>query len=103
MRFEDSTKKVTGEIHLEILKNQKLFKLKSVEMNEREVKCKFFLLQTTMQTIKVKFNKNNIIVEVFQDGIPTTIDQTNVEIVSVIRGDDSVDITDVKNIFNLQR
>ncbi len=53
----------------------------------------------SMKASGLEVDENNIIVEVFQDGIPTTIDQTNAEIVSVIRGDDSVDITDVKNLI----
>ena len=53
----------------------------------------------SMKASGLEVDENNIIVEVFQDGTPTTIDQTNAEIVSVIRGDDSVDITDVKNLI----
>lgn len=53
----------------------------------------------SMKAAGLEVDENNIIVEVFQSGIPTTIDQTNAEIVSVIRGDDSVDISDVKNLI----
>ena len=53
----------------------------------------------SMKASGLEVDENNIIVEVFQNGVPTTIDQTNAEIVSVIRGDDSVDITDVKNLI----
>ena len=56
-------------------------------------------LERAMKASGLEVDENNIIVEVFHDGIPTTIDQTNAEIVSVIRGDDSVDITDVKNLI----
>ena len=52
-----------------------------------------------MKSAGLEVDENNLIIEVFQNGTPTTIDLTNAEIVSVIRGDDSVDITDVKNLI----
>lgn len=42
---------------------------------------------------------NGMIIEVFQNGTTISIDQTNAEVVSVIPGDDSVDITDAKNLI----
>ena len=44
-------------------------------------------------------DENGMIIEVFQNDALTSIDQTNAEVVSVIPGDDSVDITDAKNLI----
>lgn len=43
--------------------------------------------------------ENGMIVEVFQNNLPTDIDLTNAEVVVVVPGDDSVDITDARNLI----
>ena len=52
-----------------------------------------------MKSIGLSVEENGLIVEVFKNGIVSEIDQTNAEVVSVIPGDDSVDITDAKNLI----
>ncbi len=52
-----------------------------------------------MKAAEMNVDENGMILEVFRSGIISSIDQTNAEIVSVILGDDSVDITDAKNLI----
>ena len=52
-----------------------------------------------MKAAGMDIDDNNIIIESFQNGSITSVDKTNAEVVSVIPGDDSVDITDAKNLI----
>lgn len=52
-----------------------------------------------MKAAEMNVDENGMILEVFKSGLISSIDQTNAEIVSVILGDDSVDITDAKNLI----
>ena len=52
-----------------------------------------------MKSAEMNVDENGMILEVFKSGIISNIDQTNAEVVSVILGDDSVDITDAKNLI----
>ena len=51
-----------------------------------------------MKLAGMDVDENGMLLEVFQNDVTTSIDQTNAEVVSVIPGDDSVDITDAKNL-----
>lgn len=52
-----------------------------------------------MKSAEMNVDENGMILEVFKSGIISNVDQTNAEVVSVILGDDSVDITDAKNLI----
>lgn len=52
-----------------------------------------------MKKAELDVDENGMILEVFVNDLPSYIDRTNAEIVSVILGDDSVDITDAKNLI----
>lgn len=52
-----------------------------------------------MKLAEMDVDENGLILEVFFNHLTSAIDQTNAEIVSVIPGDDSVDITDARNLI----
>ena len=52
-----------------------------------------------MKNAGMSVDENDIIIEVFRNNVYSAIDRTNAEVVSVIPGDDSVDITDAKNLI----
>lgn len=53
----------------------------------------------TMKSAGLTVDEYGLILEVFQDYYVSQVDQTNAEVVSVIMGDDSVDIADAKNLI----
>ena len=52
-----------------------------------------------MKNADMVVDENDIIVEVFRNSVYSAVDRTNAEVVSVILGDDSVDIADAKNLI----
>ncbi len=52
-----------------------------------------------MKSADMDSGENGMIVEVFRNDLPTSIDQTNGEVVVVVPGDDSVDITDARSLI----
>ena len=52
-----------------------------------------------LKAAEMNVDEGGMIIEVFQNSFASSIDQTNAEVVSVIPGDDSVDITDAKNLI----
>lgn len=52
-----------------------------------------------MKLAELSVDESGMILEVFKNNLSSSIDQTNAEVVSVIPGDDSVDITDAKNLI----
>lgn len=52
-----------------------------------------------MKANEMNVNETGMLVEVFQNNLPTSIDLTNAEVVAVVPGDDSVDITDARNLI----
>jgi|GEM_PF-2363877 len=53
----------------------------------------------TMKKSDLPVDEVGMILEVFKNNLASAIDQTNAEVVSVIPGDDSVDIKDAKNLI----
>ena len=52
-----------------------------------------------MKNAEMDVEENGMIVEIFRNDLPTSIDQTNGEVVVVVPGDDSVDITDARSLI----
>lgn len=52
-----------------------------------------------MKAAEMNVDENGMIIEVFNTLLPSSIDSTNAEVVVVIPGDDSVDITDARNLI----
>ena len=52
-----------------------------------------------LKKAEMDVDERGMILEIFRNNASTTIDQTNAEVVSVIPGDDSVDITNAENLI----
>ena len=52
-----------------------------------------------MKKVGIAVDEDDMIIEVFQNGTISSLDQTNIEVTGVIKGDDSVDIADIRNLI----